>query len=76
MSNTGHFWYSAKQRAHLDSQAAIRANGCAWTWFAKLKDGRVVEYTEWTSGPTSESVWPDKKYLGEGEYLRRERRIG
>lgn len=63
-SISGYFWYSRKQRQAI----LYHANFC------QLDDGRIVEYSEWTTESKYTSLWDDVEYLGHGKYHHYEAR--
>lgn len=63
-----YFWYSSKQndlkdRPDFEGRRQFRN-------FAKLDDGRKVEYTLMTSTTEHGAQWDDIRLLGHGKYLR------
>lgn len=65
---SGKLWYSESQR-RVSKDLGVRHPYSPPK--GKLRDGRIVEYTEMKSGEWLDepSLWPDAVYLGEGEYV-------
>lgn len=78
----GRFYYSEKQKATALETAetlsipfrygAMAVRKPKRRNFCKLKDGRVVEYTEWISKRSGTCNWDDAVFLGYGEYSHSE----
>ncbi len=64
MDTSGFFFYSAKQMTVL-CEENFHPNQPT---FCRLKDGRVVEYTEWCETSTPDGKWDDYIFLGEGDF--------
>jgi hypothetical protein len=63
VAQSGHFWFSAQQG---ETQRLLGQQ----TVYAKLDDGRHLEYTEMcgdeATAPSGD--WPDYQYLGHGRF--------
>ena len=75
MSISGKFWYSEKQKQAVARNARFMTDSSfsglrprpPRELFARLNDGRVVEYTEMMTDDRK-SAFDDAVYLGEGEF--------
>lgn len=56
----------------VSALAGMEPDSQRFATFARLSDGRVVQYTECSQRDTPHTTYPDLEYLGTGEFARME----